>query len=98
MGESDSDRERKALIDGLLRQAHEQSKRSAERSPFWREGEWRCEFHTQSGDGRLKVFSGEQCVHEERVQNGTAADTRARELKRVVLQSRGAGSERFLLR
>ncbi|MGH9309978.1 MAG: hypothetical protein ACRD1U_11430 [Vicinamibacterales bacterium] len=98
MGESHSEMDRKALIDRLLRQAHEQSRKSAERSPFWREGEWRCEFYKQPGDARLKVFSGEQCVHEERVQNHAAADRRSKELRRVVVQSRRAGQENCLLR
>ncbi len=98
MGTPESDQERRTLIDRLLRQAHEQSRRSAERSPFWREEEWRCEFHRQPGDERLKVFSGEQCVHEERVQDKTIADTRSQELRRVVLQSRRAGYDTGLLR
>jgi hypothetical protein len=97
MGNS-SDQERKALVDGLLRRLHEQSSASAEPSPFWREGQWRCEFHRRPGDERLKVFSGARCVHEEAVQGRAVADLRAQELRRVVVQSQSAGSERCLLR
>lgn len=98
MGNRDEDEGRKALVDALLRQAHEQSRGSAERAPFWREGEWRCEFHKRPGDERLKVFSGERCVHEEPVQGSSGADSRAQELRRVVVQRRGAGADHFLLK
>jgi hypothetical protein len=86
MGESRSDEpeeRRRALEDRLLRQAHERGSTEAERSPFWREGRYRCEFHKRPGDERLKVFSGERCVHEEAVQ-GSGADRRAQELRRAV--------------
>ncbi|MGH9370968.1 MAG: hypothetical protein ACRD15_05500 [Vicinamibacterales bacterium] len=98
MGESQSDQQRKTLIDRLLRQAHEHGSTSAERSPFWREGEWRCEFHKGPGDERLKVFSGERCVHEESVQGTEVAAKRSQELRRVVIQSQRAGREDCLLK
>lgn len=81
MGHPLADEERERLIDGLMRRAHEQSRCSPERSPFWREGKLRCEFHRQPGDERLKIFSGERCIHEEAVQSRSAADARARELR-----------------
>jgi hypothetical protein len=84
MAYPNSDNERRTLVEGLLRQAHEQSRNSAERSPFWREGPWRCEFHRRPGDERLKLFSGASCVHEEPVQDPARADARAQELRREV--------------
>jgi hypothetical protein len=84
MGNPDPDEGRRALIDRLLRLAHEQSSRSAERSPFWREGAWRCEFYKSSG--RLKLFSGDRCVHEEIVQGTARATVRAQELRRAVME------------
>jgi len=78
--------ERKAMEDNLLRKVHQESRNSPERSPFWREGQWRCEFYARDGDTRLKVFSGERCVHEEPVQGRARADTRAQELRREVLE------------
>jgi hypothetical protein len=80
-------------VEGLLRLAHEQSLHGAERSPFWREGPWRCEFHHRPGDDRLKLFSGASCVHEERVQDRARADARAQELRREV-RDRQRTSER----
>jgi hypothetical protein len=85
-----SDEERRALVDTLLRLAHEQSSASAERSPFWREGPWRCEFHRQPGDQRLKIFKGDSCVHEETVHDKAAAAARAEELRCAVTQSRAS--------
>ena len=96
MGNPESDR--RALEGTLLKKVHEQSSTSPERAPFWREGEWRCEFHKRPGDERLKVFSGANCVHEESVPSQAAADARARELRRVVMQSRRAGRDDCLLR
>jgi hypothetical protein len=96
MGNS-SDLERKTLIDALLKRLHEQSSTRAEPSPFWREGQWRCEFHRRDGDERLKVFSGDRCVHEESVQGRAVADRRAQELLRVV-RSQGGGPEITLSR
>jgi hypothetical protein len=84
MGISDPDEDRRALIEALLRRAHEQSRASAERSPFWREGQWRCEYYRTPGPDRLKLFSGERCVLEEPVQGGASADRRAQELRRAV--------------
>jgi hypothetical protein len=91
------DLETKTLAEALLLKAHEQSSQSPERSPFWREGPWRCEYHRSGPSPRLKVFSGDSCVHEEAVQN-TAADRRSLELKRVLLESQRAGREDTLLR
>lgn len=93
MGSHRSDLERT-----LLEKAHEQSAASPERSPFWREGPWRCEFHRKPGDERLKVFSGSRCVHEESVQNQAVAYRRAQELRRIAAQSRLAGLEDCRLR
>lgn len=86
MGNRSADEDRKALVEGLLWKAHEQSVTSPERSPFWREGPWRCEFHRSPGRDRLKVFSGDRCVHEELVQGKAGADVRAQELRRVVVR------------
>jgi len=86
MGYPDQEEDRKTLVDRLLRQAHEQSMNSAERSPFWREGPWRCEFYRNAETGRLKVFSGDRCVHEEPVQGQAVADARAQELRRAIIQ------------
>jgi hypothetical protein len=91
MGNSDSDESRRALIDALLRRAHEQSQASAERSPFWREGQWRCEYYRTPGPDRLKLFSGDRCVLEEPVQGSASADQRAQELRRAVKQGGVAG-------
>lgn len=85
------DEERKALVERLLWKAHEQSLTSPERSPFWRDGPWRCEFHRSPGKDRLKVFSGDRCVHEELVQGKAGADVRARELRRVVARRSAGG-------
>src|SRR4029453_14319778 len=82
MGNSDLDESRKALIAALLRRAHEQSRASAERSPFWREGQWRCEYYTTPGPDRLKLFSGGRCVVEEPVSGSSRAGRRARGLRR----------------
>jgi hypothetical protein len=86
MGDLKSDVERKALVDRLLSQAHEQSVRGAERAPFWREGVWRCEFHRSAEPERLKLFSGDRCVYEEAVQGAARADVRSKELRRAVVQ------------
>jgi hypothetical protein len=85
MGHNPED-DRTALVERLLQKAHEQSVTSPERSPFWREGTWRCEFHRRPGTDRLKVFSGDRCVHEELVQGKAGADVRAQELRRVVIR------------
>jgi hypothetical protein len=95
MAYPDSDEERRTLVDGLMRQAHEQSRHSAERSPFWREGTWRCEFHRQAGDARLKLFSGARCVHEEPVQDRARADVRAQELRTAVRARQRGDDVRF---
>jgi hypothetical protein len=95
MGHSETDESRKALIDGLLRQAHQQSLTSAERSPFWREGQWRCEFYRSPDTDRLKLFSGDRCVHEEMVQGAASADIRAQELRRAITQGGGGGARPF---
>ena len=89
MGHPDTDESRKALIDLLLRQAHEQSLTSAERSPFWREGQWRCEFYRSQDTDRLKLFSGDRCVLEEPVQGPASADARAQELRRAITTGGG---------
>ena len=89
--------QRKTLVDSLLQKVHEQSEQAPERSPFWREGKWRCEFYDTGESARLKVFSGEACVHEESVQSKAAADDRCRELKRVFLQSQSSGPDHSLL-
>ena len=89
--------DRGTLAGALLRQARERGTTRAEREPFWREGRWRCEFHASGGDERLKVFSGERCVHEEPVQGRAAADERSRELRRVLVQSLRAGRDDCLL-
>lgn len=81
------DRAREAMEDNLLRKIHQESQNAPERSPFWREGHWRCEFYAQDGDPRLKVFSGSRCVHEEPVQGRAGADVRSQELRRAVLQA-----------
>ena len=93
----DLDPDKSALAQSLLRRAHEQSSQSPERSPFWREGPWRCEYYRSGGPERLKVFSGESCVHEEVVQD-QSPERRARELKRVFLESQRAGRDDTLLR
>jgi hypothetical protein len=85
MGYPKSDEDRKVLVDRLLWQAHEQSLRGAERSPFWREGPWRCEFHRSAEAERLKLFSGDRCVYEEPVQGVAGAAVRSRELRRAVV-------------
>jgi hypothetical protein len=46
----------------------------------------------------LKVFRGASCVHEEPVQNATTAEVRARELRRLTIQSAHAGQDDCLLR
>jgi hypothetical protein len=91
MGYPETDEARRALVDHLLRQAHEQSINSAERSPFWREGPWRCEFYKSPGTERLKLFSGDRCVHEEIVQDTAGATLRAQELRRAVIQGAVGG-------
>jgi hypothetical protein len=88
----------KKLVQSLLQRVHEQSAEAPERSPFWREGQWRCEFYNSGQPARLKVFSGEACVHEESVQSRAVADDRARELKRVFLQSQRGQGEHSLLK
>src|SRR5687767_2865737 len=97
MGYPDSGEDGKTLVERLLRQLHEQSINCAERSPFWREGSWRCEYYRSPETGRLKVFSGDQCVHEEPVQGQAGAAIRAQELRRAVTQG-GAGSGQPLLK
>jgi hypothetical protein len=94
---SPTDLDKKTLAESLLMKVHEQSEEGPERSPFWREGRWRCEYYRTGGSARLKVFSGESCVHEEVVQ-GSSADRRSLELKKVFLESRRAGREDTLLR
>ena len=89
MGHPKSDADRKALIDRLLAQAHEQTVRGAERSPFWREDGWRCEFHRSEPTERLKLFSGDRCVYEEAVQGLAGASLRAKELRRAVVHGDG---------
>lgn len=84
MTPSDSQDQRTTAFEKLLRRLHEQSTDSPERSPFWREDGWRCEFHKQGGPPRLKVFKGEECVHEEVVQ-GRAAEDRCYELRDAFL-------------
>ena len=84
MGATDRERERRELIATLIRLAHEQSSASPEPAPFWREGPWRCEYHSTTEQPRLKVFSGERCVHEEPVPGKAAADARSRELRRTI--------------
>ena len=77
-----TDAERQKLIADCLQRLHDHA-RSAdlpERSPFWREGEWRCELHRGTGVPRLKVFRGASCVHEE-VTDPSSADSRMHELK-----------------
>jgi len=93
----DQPKEQTTLAQALLQRAHEQSAESPERSPFWREGPWRCEYYRSGGPERLKVFSGDACVHEEPVQD-QSADRRARELKRVFAESQRAGRDHTLLR
>ena len=77
------------LARSLLRRAHNQSATTPERAPFWREGPWRCEFYRQPGHGRLKVYKGERCVHEEAVQSHTQATRRCDELRRLIAQRSG---------
>jgi hypothetical protein len=99
MGDPDEDEQRARLVRSLLQRVHAQSGTGAERTPFWREGNWRCEFHNQpGGDPLLKVFRGASCVHEEPVQNATTAEVRARELRRLTIQSAHAGQDDCLLR
>jgi hypothetical protein len=83
MGDPTSDEERKALVDRLMQKAYEQHRQSPERSPFWREGPFRCEFYTQPAE-RLKLFSGDRCVYEEAVQGTAGANRRSEELHRDV--------------
>jgi hypothetical protein len=85
------------LVESLLRKVHEQSLQSPERSPFWRDGPWRCEFYGSQEPARLKVFRGDACVHEELLSGRGEADQRCRELKRVFLQSQRSGEEHSLL-
>jgi hypothetical protein len=84
---------RQALVTNLLKKAHEQSKQSPERAPFWREGRLRCEFYKVDGRPRLKVFAGEVCVHEELVQGKPTAEERSDELRREYVH-RPTGSEK----
>jgi hypothetical protein len=79
------DEPRETLEDSLLRKVHEQSAHSPEPTPFWRQGRWRCEFYKQDGPPRLKVFKGEECVHEEVVQARGAVEERCRALKQTFL-------------
>jgi hypothetical protein len=97
MGNPDVNEQRSRLVRSLLERVHKQSETGAERSPFWREGSWRCEFHNHP-DPQLKVFRGASCVHEERVQNAANAEARSRELRRLTLQSSGADTDDCLLR
>lgn len=85
MVDSKGNDDRTALIASLLRKVHEQSLDSPEPSPFWREGDWRCEFHRQAGQERLKVFRGDRCVHEEAVQGPARAHARCDELRQVLM-------------
>jgi len=87
------DDERRALIDSLLRRAHEQSLAAPERAPFWREGTWRCEYYRGAGDDKLKVFRGGRCVHEEVVPPGPQAHARSQELRQAVIRERRPGGE-----
>jgi hypothetical protein len=82
------------LIASLLRKVHEQSLDSPEPSPFWREGPWRCEFHRQTGEDRLKVFRGDRCVHEEIVEGRARAHTRCHELREVLMHDDSASGRR----
>ena len=77
-----------SLVTNLLMKVHEQSRQSPERAPFWRDGQWRCEFHTNDGTPRLKVFSGATCVHEELIPSKSTAEQRSAELKREFVASR----------
>lgn len=77
------DEPRRTLVDSLLRKAHEQSADSPERTPFWREGRLRCEFHKHDGPPKLKVFSGDVCVHEEVVHG--RAEERCSELRQTFV-------------
>jgi hypothetical protein len=89
MAPPECDRDRHALVQSLLQKIHEQSRTAPERSPFWREGRWRCEFHRTNGEEWLKLFSGDRCVHEERVHGENAAEIRASELRRTYLPKTG---------
>lgn len=81
-----TDDDRTELVASLLRKAHEESLESPERSPFWREGAWRCELHCQDGQERLKVFRGDRCVHEEIVEGQARARARCYALRDVLMR------------
>ena len=89
---------RENLVNNLLRKVHEHSISGPERSPFWRDGRWRCEFHKNDGSPRLKVFQGEVCVHEETLQGRSTPEDRSNELKRVFAQSQRGGDDDTLLK
>jgi hypothetical protein len=93
----DVERQHETLVENLLRKVHRQSLDGPARSPFWREGPWRCEYYESQGPARLKVFRGEACVHEEVVSNTETAPERCVELKRVFLESQRGGREDALL-
>ena len=97
MSPFDVERQHETLVENLLRTVHRQSLDGPARSPFWREGPWRCEFYESQSPARLKVFRGEACVHEEVVQNKETAPDRCVELKRVFLESQRGGREDALL-
>jgi hypothetical protein len=84
------------VLAALTRKVHEESLDSPEPSPFWREREWRCEFHRSGGQERLKVFRGQRCVHEEIVTGRARAEARCDELRQVLMHDdrRGPGSRR----
>ena len=92
------DVDHETLVENLLRQVHSHSSSEPSRSPFWREGPWRCEYHESTPPARLKVYKGEACVHEEVVQDSNTAPQRCIELKRVFLESQRGGRDDTLLR
>ena len=83
-----TDIERQREIDELLRRAHKESLEGPERSPFWRDGAWRCELHLGDRRPRLKVFAGRTCVHEEPTVPGATATRRAHELRAIFVSRR----------
>ena len=82
MNHDSSDWQRQKQIDDLLGHLHQQSGKEPQRSPFWREGRWRCELHVDDSAATLKVFNRDTCVHEESIKPGQTAEERIRELKR----------------
>jgi hypothetical protein len=85
-----NDVERQREIDDLLRRVHEESLRSAEPAPFWRDGGWRCELHLGDNGPRLKVFKSDACVHEEPTAPGAKAAARMIELRKLFVSRRDA--------